>query len=112
MAGRKGVNGIGINRFAGRGKVIFVRSYHDFERIRGGEVVVTTNATPDYILILNKLKCLITDEGGVTSHIAIICRELSVPAIVATGNATRALAEGSVVYFDTGSGEAWIGHDS
>jgi len=96
--------GLGINEAKGKGNILVVNSHLDFPKVKGGEVVITTNATPDFILILKKIKCLVTDEGGLTCHIAIVCRELGVPAILATGNATKLLKEGDFVSFDTTSG--------
>ena len=101
------IRGIGINHSSGTGKVIRIESYQEFSKIKGGEVVITKNATPDFILILKKISCLVTDQGGVTCHIAIICRELSIPAIIATGNATTQLTEGMLVTFDTEKGLIW-----
>jgi phosphohistidine swiveling domain-containing protein len=100
----KGVSGIGIGKFKGWGKIVRIDSIYDFGRIKGDEVVVTKNATPDFILILKKIKCLITDEGGATCHIAIVCRELNKAAIVATSNSTITFKDGDMVSFDTTKG--------
>ncbi len=98
---KKIVTGLGINKARGSGPVLVVNSYKDFDNVKGGEVVLTANATPDFILILKKIKCLIVNEGSLTCHIAIVCRELGTPAIVATGSATEVFANGEMVTFDT-----------
>ena len=95
------ISGIGIGNRQGRGRVLRINSYKEFDKIKGGEVVVTAYATPDYILILNKVGCLVTDAGGVTSHIAIVCRELSASAIIGTGDATKYLTNGLLVSYNT-----------
>lgn len=100
--------GLGINNAKGKGIVLSINSHEDFHKVKGGEVVITTNATPDFILILRKIKCLITDQGSMTCHIAIVCRELGIPAILATGHATEYLKEGDLVSFDTVSGEIYL----
>lgn len=101
------IKGIGINSTSGSGNILHINSYKEFDKVAGGEVVVTKNATPDFILILKKISCLVTDQGGVTCHIAIICRELSVPAILATEDATSKLVEGDRAKFDTKKGLIW-----
>lgn len=98
------LSGIGIGQNKGKGKVLVVTSYKDFPKIKGGEIVVTKNATPDFILILNKISCLITDEGCVTSHIAIICRELSASAIIGTGKASTILKNSQEVDYNSTNG--------
>lgn len=99
------IKGYGIGQKRGSGKVLVVRTYEDFHKITGGEIVVTKCATPDYILILKKISCLITDEGGYTSHTAIICREMNTPAILGTGIATQHLSTNMFVSYNTQRGE-------
>lgn len=100
----KSLSGIGIGNVVGTGKVLKIKSVRDFGKINGNEILLAQYATPDFIVILKKIKCLITDQGGATSHIAIICRELSIPAIVATGKATAIFKNNDFVKFDTKSG--------
>ncbi len=103
--GVKTLKGIGVNSSKGTGRVIKVGSAKDFSKVKGDNLIlVTTNATPDFILILKKIKCIITDQGGVTSHIAIICRELNVPAIVGVGDASSVLKNGQKAYFNSKKG--------
>lgn len=101
---KKILKGVGINKYSGTGVVLKVTSYKDFSKVTGGEVVVTQNATPDYILILKKIACLVANEGCSTSHIAIVCREMNTPAILGTGLATKHLKNGQLVQYDTQSG--------
>ena len=104
----KYLSGIGIGNTKGSGRVLLVNSVLDFNKIKGGEVLVTQYATPDFIVILKKIKCLITDQGGSTSHIAIVCRELSIPAIVATGHASTFFKDNDLVEFNTKDGHIKI----
>ncbi len=101
------LKGIGINKYTGTGKIIHIDSFKEFSRIKGGEIIVTKNATPDFVLILNKISCLITDQGGITCHIAILCREFNTPAILATKYGTSKLVNGSEVHVDTSKGLIW-----
>lgn len=103
----KTLKGYGIGGKKGSGRVVHISSYVDFDKIQGGEVVVTKCATPDYIVILKKISCLITDEGGFTSHTAIICRELNIPAILGTSFATQHLKNDNCVMYDTSKGECY-----
>jgi pyruvate,water dikinase len=101
---RRLLRGIGINKSKGIGKIKCISSINDFDKIADGDVIISKAATPDFILILSKIRCLITDEGGLTSHIAIVCRELGTPAIVGTGKATQLLKPGMEIKFNTISG--------
>lgn len=94
------LRGIGVGGTPGEGVVLLVESINDFHKVKGGEVLVVRNATPDFIVILKKISCLITDQGGATCHIAIVCRELQASAIVATSVATKMLKDGDRVWFD------------
>jgi pyruvate,water dikinase len=96
--------GIGASGGKGEGKIKMISSINDFELIEEGDVVVTKSATPDFILILSKIACLIADEGGMTSHIAIVCREMETPAIVGTKNGSSTLKNGQFVEFDCSIG--------
>ncbi|MFZ2153152.1 MAG: PEP-utilizing enzyme [Microgenomates group bacterium] len=98
------LKGIGIGNSKGSGRVLIISSHQDFAKVKGNEVLVVQNATPDFIVILKKVKCLITDQGGATSHIAIVCRELSIHAIIATGLATAKFHNNDEIYFDTTKG--------
>lgn len=101
---KKVLRGVGINNYSGTGVVLTINSHKDFDKISGGEVVVVQNATPDYILILRKIACLVANEGCATCHIAIICREMNTPAILGTAFATKYLKDGQLVRYDTRQG--------
>ncbi|MFA5996670.1 MAG: phosphoenolpyruvate synthase, partial [Candidatus Paceibacterota bacterium] len=72
-----------------------------------GEVLVTTMTDPDWEPIMKMASAIVTDKGGRTSHAAIVSRELGLPAIVGTGNATRVLKNGTMITVDT-TGSAGI----
>ena len=64
---------------------------HEF---KSGEVLVTDNTTPDWEPIMKRAAAVVTNRGGRTCHAAIVARELGIPAIVGTGNATQLLRSG------------------
>lgn len=76
-----------------KGKVKLIYSKDDFYKMDNGDIIVTTMTTPKFTPILNKAGAIITDEGGITCHAAIIARELKVPCIVGCKNATDILCD-------------------
>ncbi|EQD69928.1 phosphoenolpyruvate synthase, partial [mine drainage metagenome] len=79
------------------------------ERIQPGEVLVTTMTTPDMVPAMSRAAAIVTDEGGMTCHAAIVSRELGVPCVVGTREATRKIAEGSPVTVDGKTGAVYAG---
>lgn len=69
-----------------------------------GEVLVCVEPTPDMVPLLAKAGGLVADRGGVLSHASIVCRELGIPCVVATTNATEVIPDGAVVTVDADSG--------
>jgi pyruvate,water dikinase len=74
-----------------------------------GDVLVTKMTTPDYVPSMIKTAGIVTDEGGMTSHAAIVSRELGVPCVVGTSTATKVLREGMVVSVDGSKGLVFRG---
>jgi len=72
-------------------------------------VLVTRMTSPDMVPAMERARAIITDEGGITSHAAIVSRELSVPCIVGTSNATKVLKDGQLVTVDAVHGEVFSG---
>ncbi len=92
---------IGEVKVVGQVKVIFDPYGADMEQ---GTILVTPMTRPDFIHLMYKAGAIVTDQGGVTSHAAILSRELGIPCIVGTGNATKLLKDGDQVEVDTESG--------
>ena len=90
-----------LTRITGEVRVIF--DPHGAEIPRGA-ILVTPMTRPEFIHLIHKAGAIITDEGGVTSHAAIISREFGIPCIVGTGNATKLLKDGDKVEVDTQNG--------
>lgn len=69
-----------------------------------GKVLVTRTTFPDFVPVMRQAVAFVTDEGGITSHAAIVSREFGVPCIVGTKNATRVLKDGDLVEVDADKG--------
>jgi pyruvate,water dikinase len=73
-----------------------------------GSVLVTGMTDPDWEPILRRAAAIVTDRGGRTCHAAIVARELGIPCVVGTGNATRILAQGEPVTVSCAEGETGV----
>ncbi|MFC6729841.1 PEP/pyruvate-binding domain-containing protein, partial [Natronoarchaeum mannanilyticum] len=94
------VSGLGASPGRASGAVRVVDQLDELDRVREGDVIVTEMTTPDMVPAMKRAVGLVTDEGGMTSHAAIVSRELEVPAVVGTGGATSTLEDGQVVTID------------
>jgi phosphohistidine swiveling domain-containing protein len=80
-----------------RGIVKVVRSAHEVGKINQGDILVAVMTRPDYIMGIKKAAAIVTDEGGVTSHAAIVAREFGIPCVIGTKIATVVLKDGDLV---------------
>lgn len=103
------VKGLGASPGRASGEVKVVLTQKEFASVSKGDVLVTKMTTPDYVPLMVKTAAIVTDEGGMTSHAAIVSRELGVPCVVGTGNATAALKRGSTVTVDGSDGVVYAG---
>lgn len=81
-----------------------VRTQQDLENFPNGHILVAEKTQPSYILAMRKAIAIVTDVGGITSHAAIVSRELNTPCVVATGNATNAIRDGDRIRVDAKNG--------
>ncbi|MFH0829455.1 MAG: PEP-utilizing enzyme [Candidatus Kerfeldbacteria bacterium] len=79
------------------GRVFIVRTHRDLARFPAGHVLVATMTAPEYVVAMRKAAAIVTDTGGITSHAAIVARELKKPCIVGTQQATHVLKNGDLV---------------
>jgi pyruvate,water dikinase len=91
------------------GVVIIIKSPTEINRVKQGQILVTSMTTPDFVPAMKKVSGIITDKGGQTSHAAIVSRELGVPCVVGTAKATKFLKEGEIVTLNGTTGEVWRG---
>jgi len=88
-----------------KGKVKVITLVKEFNKMKAGEILVTQMTRPEFTPILKKAAAIVTDEGGITSHAAIVSRELKIPCIIGTKNATEILKDGDMVEVDAEKGE-------
>lgn len=86
------------------GKVKKVLGIKDMDKVNNGDILVSTMTRPDLLVAIKKAGGIVTDLGGITSHAAIISRELGIPCIVGTKNATKILKDGMRVEVDADQG--------
>ena len=103
------VQGLGASPGAGTGKVRILKTSKEIKNMERGEILVTEMTTPDFVPGMKKAAAIITDTGGMTSHAAIVSRELGIPCIVGTGNATQVLKDGMEVTVDGSHGMVYEG---
>ena len=76
----------------------------DLEKVKEGDILIAVTTHPDYVPAMRKAAAIVTDEGGITSHAAIVSREFGLPCIVGTKIATKILNDGDLVEVDANNG--------
>lgn len=99
------VEGRAIGQRIGAGPVRVMSGIEQMGSFLPGEVLVADMTDPDWEPIMKRASAIVTNRGGRTCHAAIIARELGIPAVVGTGNATRALEDGQAVTVSCASGD-------
>lgn len=97
--------GIGLGNSITSGTARLLTSPKEIDKLNKGEILVTGRTDPDWDPILKKAAAIITDQGGRTSHAAIVAREVGAMAIVGTGNATKVIQDGELVTISTAEGD-------
>ena len=97
--------GRAIGQKIGAGKVRNLKSLDEMSRVQPGDVLVTDMTDPDWEPVMKRASAIVTNRGGRTCHAAIIARELGIPAVVGTGNATELLKDGSEVTVSCAEGD-------
>ncbi len=99
------ISGIAVGAKIGAGPVRIIKDVKKIKDFKKGEVLVTEITDPDWEPIMKIASAIVTDKGGRTSHAAIVSRELGIPCIVGTEEATKVLRTGQKVTVDCASGE-------
>ncbi len=99
------VTGRSVGQRIGTGTVRVVHSAREMNRVEEGDVLVADMTDPDWEPVMQRAAAIVTNRGGRTCHAAIIARELGVPAVVGSGNATRRLEGGVEVTVSCAQGE-------
>ena len=98
------LRGLGAAPGSASGPVRVIKSLADAGRLSDGDVLVTHMTSPDWVPLMRRAAAIVTDSGGMTCHAAIVSRELGVPCVVGTGEATRTLRDAELVTVDATHG--------
>ena len=102
-------SGLGASPGLATGKVVIYDTSMSLEAIKEGDILVTQMTMPDMVPAMSRAAAIVTDEGGMTCHAAIISRELGTPCVVGTGNATEIMKDGMDVTVDGTTGTVYKG---
>ncbi|HJJ59394.1 MAG TPA: phosphoenolpyruvate synthase [Methanocorpusculum sp.] len=103
------LHGYGASPGIVSGKVCIVMDVRDTSKVQEGDIMVATMTNPDMVPAMKRVAGIITDEGGMTCHAAIVSRELGTPAVVGTKQATSILKDGQIVTIDGEKGLIYEG---
>ncbi|EMA55666.1 MULTISPECIES: pyruvate, water dikinase [Halococcus] len=98
------LTGLGASPGVASGSVRIVGTLDQLDKVEEGDIIVTEMTTPDMVPAMKRAGGIVTDEGGMTSHAAIVSRELGVPAVVGSQSATGTLEDGQLVTIDGDKG--------
>jgi phosphohistidine swiveling domain-containing protein len=90
------------------GTARLIASPTEASKFQDGEILVTAMTTPDFMPILRKATAVVTDEGGLTAHAAVVSRELGIPCIVGVKTATRRISTGQTIALNLNDGTITI----
>ncbi len=105
------VRGAAVGTAIAAGKACLVRDVSGIASFPEGAILVAANTDPDWVPIMRRAAGIVTDHGGSTSHAAIVSRELGVPAVIGTGDATRVLADGQAITLSCAGGDQGLVYD-
>ena len=100
--------GRSIGQRIGAGTARLVLDAREMDKVRDGDVLVTDMTDPDWEPVMKRTAAIVTNRGGRTCHAAIIARELGIPAVVGTGDATRAIEDGCEVTVSCAEGDTGL----
>lgn len=103
------LKGISASPGIGSGIVKILKSPKEIDKIKTGDVLVAPMTSPDYVPAMKKASAIVTNEGGMTSHAAIVSREMGIPCVVGTKTGTKTLNEGDIVTVNGSTGEIYMG---
>ncbi|MFH1587325.1 MAG: phosphoenolpyruvate synthase [Candidatus Diapherotrites archaeon] len=109
VEGNEIVKGVAASPGVVVGIVRVILSADDKKLAEAGDIIVTKMTSPDWVPVMEKSAGIITDEGGNTCHAAIVSRELGIPCVVGTGDATKILKTGMMVTLDGFHGKIYEG---
>lgn len=93
---------VGQRAASGRARIVATRD--DLKDFKKGDILITPMTDPDWVAVMKQASAIVTDFGGRTCHAAIVSRELGIPAVVGTGDATKKIHEGQEITVDCSQG--------
>ncbi len=109
IEGKVLLKGIPASPGIATGKVKIVHGLQDITKVEPGDILVTKMTSPDLVPTMSKAAAIVTDEGGRTSHAAIVSREMGIPCVVGTKEATKILKDGMLITVDAYNGIIYEG---
>lgn len=103
------LSGLAASPGIASGKVKIVSEMKDLNKIKKGDIMVTEMTNPDMVVAMQRANAIITNEGGATSHAAIVSREMGIPCVVGTESATKLLKDDMIVTVDGANGKVYEG---
>jgi pyruvate,water dikinase len=103
------LRGLGAAPGRASGEVRILKNVENGVRLKEGDILVTVMTAPDWVPLMRKAAAIVTDQGGMTCHAAIVSRELGIPAVVGTDSATSTLQDGALVTVDGRTGDVFAG---
>ena len=96
----------GVSAYPGKviGYARVVQHVGQIDKVKAGDILVTLNTTPSFIMAMKRSAAIVTDEGGITCHAAIVSRELGIPCIIGTKAGTRLIPDGARIEVDAAAG--------
>ena len=105
---KKELKGLIANKGVVRGTVKIVKTAYEIGKVKKGDILFAPTTAPSYIIGMKKAAAFVTDEGGITSHAAIVSREMGKPCIIGTKIGTKVFKDGDFVELDANKGTVKI----
>lgn len=102
------LKGLGASSGTAQGKVRIIHNASDTNKFQKGEILVAKMTDPTMVIMMAKAAAIVTDTGGVTCHAAIVSREMGIPCVVATKNATQILKDGQEIVINGDEGRIFL----
>lgn len=109
ISGKEALKGIAASPGIGSGTVRIIRDLKDLGKLKKGDILVTKMTNPDMVVGMQKSSAILTDEGGLTSHAAIVSREMGIPAVVGSEKATQMFKDGEEITVNGFTGKVYLG---
>jgi pyruvate,water dikinase len=100
ITGKILLSGLGASPGVGSGIVKIIHNLEELDKVKQKDILVTEMTNPDMVVAMQRASAIVTDEGGITSHASIVSREMGIPAVVGTGEATKKLKDGQLITVD------------